>query len=255
VPWLLEGWEEFVQKLREEAGRQGMNAVIRPPYIKSHAWNGARLLLHFLANVVKYHLYGLEKIKSLQQLGKADDFFLSFGEYMDWQLPIWIAKKETDIFFCEKDTDLRFCRFNKAWYEGKTFGGLVLDDCGFQECTFLNCQFQNVSLRDVRFIGCTFQNCCFTGADIAGARFDGCRMENIQMQDTRTACSVMEGMEILPEALGMTEFLGCFFISVELEKCDFSEGYFNGCRMEAVQTKDCQLSESFLNATVEGGIS
>jgi hypothetical protein len=244
APWLFSRWEELQQKLREVAGKQGMNAVIRMPFIRSHALAGARYVLYFWSSLMKYHLRDIEKKEAFQSLEKADDFCITFGEYMDRQSLIWISRKETDIFFCEEGTDLRFCRFRDVWYEDKRFDALVLDDCRFQTCTFQNCSFVEGSLKDARFVGCTFQNCSFTGTNIAGAEFDGCKFEEVQMERIHTYF-LSKASDSIPAAAGNATFAGCFFIGVNLKDSDFSAGYVRDCRMETVLAESCVLSESF----------
>lgn len=255
APWLYPDWEQLLEKLHKETGKQGMNAVIRMPFIRSHALKSAKYILYFWSGLVKYHLHGIEKKEAYKNLKKADNFIISFGEYMDWQYPVWIARKETDIFFCEEGTDLRFCQFQKIWYEDKVFDTLVLDDCRFQECTFLNCRFAGVSLKDAAFTGCTFSGCSFQDTDLAGASFDGCKFEDVNMEAVRTY--FLQGVsDSLPAAHGNAEFISCFLTRVNIRDSDFSAGYFRDCRMEAVDTGESPVSESFreaLAAAPEGG--
>lgn len=254
APWLFPGWEELLVKLYDEAGKQGMNAVIRKPFIRSHAFGKAKYILYFWASLVKYHLCDIEKKEVFKSLKKSEDFCISFGEYMDWQYPIWRSGKETDIFFCEEGTDLRFCRFRDIWYEDKVFDALVLDDCRFHACTFRNCRFAGVTFKDAFFVGCTFQNCSFSDTDLAGTEFDGCKFEDVQMEGMRTMF-LKEDADIFPAARGNAEFSGCFLTRVGVKASDFSAGYFRDCRIESVHTEECLLSESFQEAiaAAEGG--
>lgn len=256
APWLFPDWEQLLEKLRREAGRQGMNAVIRMPFIRSHALKSAACILYFWSGIVKYHLRGIEEKEEFRNLKKADDFCISFGGYMDWQNPIWISRKETDIFFCEEGTDLRFCRFREMWYEDKAFDALVLDDCQFHTCTFKNCSFTGTSFRDTSFIGCSFTDCRFSDTDLAGSSFAGCRLEEIQMEGVHTLIQQKEAGSI-SAVRGNAEFKGSFLTWVSLKNCDFSASYFQNCRMEEIHTEECALSESFQEAleavTAEGG--
>lgn len=252
--WLFPDWEQLLEKLHEEAGKQGMNAIIRMPFIKSHALKSAGYILYIWAGMVKYHLYGIEKKEAFRKLKKAEDFSISFGEYMDWQYPIWISKEETDIFFCEEGTDLRFCQFKELWYEDKLFDALVLDDCRFHACTFQGCRFNKVTFKDAVFEGCTFHNCSFADTDIAGAAFEGCKLEDVQMEGMFTYFLHGEP-DYFPAARGNAEFTGCFLTRVSLKNCDFSASYFRDCRIEDVLAEECSLSESFREAVAaaEGG--
>lgn len=254
APWLFPDWEQLLEQLHKEAGKQGMNAVIRMPFIRSHALKSAGNILYLWSGLVKCHLHGIEEKEAYKSLKKAENFTISFGGYMDWQIPVWISRKETDIFFCEDGTDLRFCRFREIWYEDKVFDALVLDDCRFQGCTFLNCSFAGVSLKDAEFQGCTFSGCSFSDADLAGASFDGCRLEDVRMEEVRTYF-LQGASDRLPVPRGNAEFISCFLTRVNISSSDFSAGYFRDCRMEAVETGECPVSESFREAllTAEKG--
>ena len=244
VSWLFSGWADLLEELRAEAGKQGMGAMIRMPYIRSHAWGGARMLLSMVSVIVKYHLYGLEEMKSFQELEKAEECSLTFGEYMDWQRPIWKQRPEVDIFFCEKETDLRFRVFHRVWYEEKEFKELTLDDCRFEECTFQNCHFIGTSFRDARLSGCMFKECNFEDVVFNGARFDGCSMEQVRMKGIHTNSFSEERTEI-GETQGMTEWLSCLFSGVTIAHSDFSASYFRNCRKENIHTEDSRMPESF----------
>ncbi len=247
TPWFFPDWEQLLYRLREEAGKQGMNAVIRMPYIRSHILGKARYLLHIWSGLVKYYLYGIEKKEVFQDLKKAKDFTISFGEYMDWQRPIWISREETDIFFCEEGTDLRFCQFRNVWYEDKVFDSLVLEDCRFYTCTFRNCQFVTTNLQEAFFVGCTFEACSFQETNLVGTRFDGCKFEHVEMEGIRTYFLQGES-NIVPALCGNAEFTGCFLTCVNIKNSDLSASYLCDCRMEKVVTQECQLSESFQEA-------
>lgn len=244
VSWLFSDWNAFVERLYDEAANQGMSTVIRKPYVKSHAWGIARMILRMMSTTVKYHFYGLDERKSFQRLDKSDGFTLYFGEYMDWQRPLLALRGEVDIFHCEKDTDLRFRQFVKAWYEEKEFEKWKLDDCRFSDCTFQNCRFSETSFKDARFLGCVFINCRFEEVSLHGARFDGCKFEQAKMNGIRTnSFSGVDSNELGMQ--GMTEFIGCFLEDSEMKDSDFSASYFRNCQITAVKTSESTLPESF----------
>lgn len=244
VSWMFTGWEDFLEQLKTETGKCGMNAVIRMPYIKSEAMGCARMEVALMATLVKYHLYGLGELKAYRQLKKAEDFVLCFGEYYDWQKPILAERKEIDIFLCGEDDDLRFCRFHQAWYEEKKFRQLVLDDCQFVECTFTASMLSQTSFKDARFLGCVFQNCELSELDLHGARFDGCIFQNVNFSEVKTNSFSAES-EKMTAFQGMTEFISCSFLEASIKSCDLSAGCFRDCQMKEVEVKESTLPDSF----------
>lgn len=245
ISWMFREWEEFLERVRQETGRQGMNTVIRMPYIRSKALGTARLAVQLMFTLIKYHFYEIEGLEAYQKLKKTQNFVLGFGEYYDWQKPLLIQKQEVDIFQCEKEEDLRFCRFSNKWYEQKKFLQLVLDDCRFTECTFTDCVLSDTSVKDARFLGCIFKNCELSQLLLQGARFDGCVFEQVNFRGIKTSTFLPEAKEI-KGFWGMTEFIGCSFSDVKIAGSDFSLGLFRNCRLERVETKKSILSDSFI---------
>ena len=251
VSWLFRDWEEFLEGIRQETGKRGMNTVIRMPYIRSRAMGTARIVVRLMTVLVKYHFYDIEQLEAYGKLKKAENFALSFGEYYDWQQPLLEKKQETDIFQCEKEANLRFCRFEGKWYENKVFEGLNLDDCRFINCTFVDSVFKRTSFRDARFLGCRFTNCELIDLGLQGARFDGCIFEGAELKEIETRSSIPETREV-NGFWGMSEFIGCSFCEVRLISSDFSAGLFRDCRIKEVETQGSILPDSFTCNRREG---
>lgn len=252
VSWMFHGWEEFLEQLKSETGKCGMNAVIRPTYLKGEGLRAARMIVTLMASLIKAHLYGLGDTEAYRKLNKAENFVLSFGEYYDWQKTILAERGQIDIFQCEEEEDLRFCRFHQAWYEKKEFRQLVLDDCQFVECTFTDTFFFQTSFKDARFLGCVFKNCELSGVDLHGARMDGCVFENVTFGGVRTN-SLAPGMERIMGIQGRAEFISTSLEEVMMKNCDLSAAAFRDCRMKGVKTKDCILPEDFSHRMEDEG--
>lgn len=242
--WLFSDWERLAPELLEHAQKLGMSLGIHSPYVKSRTWGAARVLLRLAACVVKYHLYNLNELHSLQILEKDENFTLTFGEYMDWQRPIFALRSTVDIFQCDEKTDLQFRNFKDAWYEDKSFSGLNLKDCVFESCTFRFCKWEETDLKDARFLGCTFQDCYFEGTELNGARFDGCKLERISMSGIKTT-GFANGDPYENIMYGMAEFIGCRIKNINLTACDLSAACFSGCRIEDTEASECTLPEEF----------
>ena len=244
VSWMFREWGEFLERVRQETGKKGMNTVIRMPYIRSKAMGTARRVVQLMFTLIKYHFYEIEGMESYQKLKKTESFVLSFGEYYDWQKPLLAIKQEVDIFQCEKEEDLRFCRFAKKWYEQKEFLKLALDDCRFMECTFMDSTFVESSFRDTWFVGCLFKNCELSHLLLQGARFDGCVFEQVNFSGIKTP-TFLPGVEEVRGFWGMTEFISCSFSDVKITLSDFSASLFRDCRSEGVEIVESILPDCF----------
>lgn len=236
--WLFQDWKQLTSDLMEAAGGLGLSSVIRPSYVKSRTWGAAQVGIRLISMAVKYHMYGMEEMKSYQRLKKAEDFSVTFGEYMGWQRPIFALKEPVDIFQCEDNTDLRFRRFSRAWYENKNFDGLNLEDCIFKGCTFRSCHMGGTDVRDARFLGCTFESCTFEEAKIRGTRFDGCRLEEVFLTGIAAGNSSHEDI-----MYGEGEFIGCYIRNMKITGCDLSGTSFRDCNVQDMEAEESILPE------------
>ena len=88
---------------------------------------------------------------------------------MGWQFPLSVIRGEIAPFLCDGKEEMTFRKFLHMHYKDKEFPGLVMDDCLFRGCTFVNTTFKRTKLRGVRFIECVYEDCCFQEAELEGS--------------------------------------------------------------------------------------
>lgn len=243
APWIFPNWNEFYEDILSCTQKLGLGTVIRPPYIKSSMWDVARYVLHFVSTFVKTNMADVEQLSSFKAMRKADEFRITFGEYMDWQRLIYAQLPDIDIFNCEEHEPLAFRRFRSAVYENKTFDSLQLDDTRFEFCIFRNCSFKNSKLRDAKFDGCDFENCRFEQVRLDGARFSGSKLKDVEMCEIKTNCMIPDPDTILG-GFTTTDFLNCFFENISIKKSDCSASQFQGCQARNFTAETSDLSSS-----------
>ena len=144
-----------------------------------------RLLLKLTAYYVKYDVRDWCESKVLQQMFKGDDFLITFGEYMDWQLPLYMQKNAKDIFQSVEKEDLTFLQFDDVVYKKKDFEDLNLSGTIFRNCRFTNCTMNNVSFRDAVFRNCIFERVVANHIEIYGTRFERCLFKNCKSNNIK----------------------------------------------------------------------
>lgn len=183
--WMFSHWTAFQEKLQESTQQQSLGRYVRKPELKSYESKAAASLLRFFTLYLKYAVRELENRRIYSSLKEIDNFTISFGEYMDWQIPLIMWRQNLDVFLCEENDDLTFRNFHKLFYENKQFPARDMDDCVFSDCVFRNTVFQGTKLRNVRFTDCTFEDCKFEEAELMGSSILSSRLKKVVFQKCR----------------------------------------------------------------------
>jgi len=190
VAWMFPCWEEYQRDIREKIRQHALGKYIREPELKSYDSKAVSEMLRYFALYLRYLARELESHCEWEKLEQKEDFMLSYGEYMGWQFPLCVIRGEIDPFLCNENEEMTFRRFRKMHYKDKEFSGLIMDDCLFRGCTFVNTTFKGTKLRGVRFIDCVFEDCRFQEAELAGSSILSCRMKNTVFH----GCSLLAGL-------------------------------------------------------------
>ncbi len=179
--WLTKPLKEYKERLKEYAGEQKKSRE----WIAVEERNMLRLLLKLSAYFIKYDVIELSGCDELRELFKCSEFLISFGEYMDWQLPLYMERENVDIFQCEKDTSLRYREFKDIVYRKKAFENLDLTGARFINCKFNRCTMKQVIWNDVIFKNCSFDDVKAEGGEICGTRYESCLFHKCEEKDVK----------------------------------------------------------------------
>lgn len=188
--WLVKPLREYSGRLKEYAREQK----------KSREWivveerKMLRLLLKLTAYFIKYDVMECGSSSELQGMFKCSEFLISFGEYMDWQLPLYMERENVDIFQCEKAVSLRYREFKDIVYRKKTFEKLDLTGARFINCRFERCRIEQVIWNDVLFKNCSFDDVKAEGGEICGTRYEGCLFHKCEEKAVRREQSEETGI-------------------------------------------------------------
>ncbi len=179
--WLVKPMEIYEEQIADYARQYKKNKE----WIEVEKRRMLRLLLKVTAYYIKYDVRDWCESEALQKIFKCDDFLITFGEYMDWQLTLHMQKSAKDISQCDEKEDLTFTQFDNVVYKKKNFSDLNLSGTIFRDCRFTNCTMENVSFRDAVFRNCIFERVVANHIEIYGTRFEGCLFKNCKSNDIK----------------------------------------------------------------------
>ncbi len=215
--FLLKYWEEFVSDALDE--KFYIRSKISKVEIKSLFWGTLDKLVYIFACYLKYFAYRLTYYKEFDELNKAENFYVTFGTYLDWQEKVFARLPEIDLLNPDANEDTTFRPVTKKFYRRKNFQDLNLRGCSFEECTFDNFVFSNVDLADARFFKCRFTSTEFTGAKFAGGDFFECYLKDCSFKNcTSNPADVSEDEYFAPFRM-----YHCFLLNTNFADCDFAQ--------------------------------
>lgn len=222
VDWMFPCWKEYQEEIEDRTKKEILGRYIRTPELRSYESQAVSTVLRFLLFYLKYMIRNLEEEAVWEKLSQNSELMISFGEYMDWQLPIAAVRPEIDLFLCDKEEDLTFREFREMYYRDKLFEDWVLDDCVFIKCTFYRVTFRGTCLRNTRFLECRFEECWFEDVQLMGTSILSSHLHKVDF----VRCSMMSGWQ---EAAGYMQL--------------FAAGKLIGSKLHQVQWIDMELPE------------
>lgn len=166
--WLFHEWN-YDYKNEEELVE--MRKQIRP-------------LLIYASAIFKYSLAKCYQFSNYRKMNRAQELYLCYGEYKDWQFPIYIDRPEIDIFNNVNEEPLTFRRFDKKVYRNKVFNNLDLTSCVFSDCDFQKVTFRNTILNDTIFENCRFEEVSYEDCKLYGATHKACSFRSVNHHNT-----------------------------------------------------------------------
>lgn len=139
-----------------------------------------KLLLMMARYYLKYEIRELCLNGHVKDIFKDEFFGVSFGEYMDWQFPIYCESQEIDLLQTQSSDNLRFKHFENKVYRKIEVAQRDVSSGVFKDCEFTKCNFKEMNFNDVMFINCKFKNVVFDKGTMYGTTFETCEFENTQ---------------------------------------------------------------------------
>lgn len=250
IPWTHLHWSEQIDILEEHSKEFQM--FLKRPKIEAHHRKSIKTTLIIIASILKEFVRDIEILQSYQKLLRADEFTISFGEFYDWQKPIFKEPITLDIFENYKEDKFVFMRFVEKVYKDKVFDKLTFDQSIFYKCQFINCKFNTVNLCDSKFQSCYFKECNFDDIHMYGTSFESCLLNGITMQNVKTDYFKEKGNSF--GLFGALKFDDCKIERLELIDSDFSLSNIENSVIQSFSAKNCTLSNAFSELAKESEI-
>lgn len=227
--WLFTHWQSH--RTATEEAVKNKRAWIRTTHLDSICQQSVSMLGYLAVTRLKYWIQDLKQSTVFHKLHIGSEFYIFFGEYMDWQKPIFGVLPEIDIFNCKTEDSLRFRQFEHCRYSKKQFSELDLSSSLFRDSTFEHCDFANVDLSDTVFENCHFLDTSFSETIIPGALFSNTILRQVNF------------VNVIADPVG-----------ADYEKQDMYRNLdFNSCMLENIKLKDCRFKGAFLTDCVVKG--
>lgn len=244
VPWLFTYWEEHWQKLVSTAKDLGLRSRVRASHLKKMLWQSVRMLAYLAAGRIKYWIREFAETDAYKQLRKNDAFYITFGEYQDWQDTICAALPPIDLFNRDDADELQFRSFYRCVYKNKTFTQMDLSGCRFDHCRFEGCTFTHVILNDCEFTSCVFRDTTFTHSQMLGVTMTGTALHHILLRGVVGGPG--DDCPAADDLFKETEFDGCSLEDVRFENCDFPDCRLYECMLQGIETRGGDYADSDL---------
>lgn len=228
--WMFPCWKEFQENMQEGIRQQLLGRYVRKPELKSYESQAVTVMLSFFILFMKYAIRDLESRPVWMKMEETKNFTISYGEYLDWQLPVSRIRESIDLFQCEEKEELTYRRFQNLYYEEKQFDARIMDDCVFRGCTFHKVHFQGTRLRNVRFVDCVFEDCQFENVELMGSSVLSSRLKNVVFKK----CKVLTGFY-------REEQNSIFYISLAFKWSLLEDVKWKETEMADSMYVDCQL--------------
>ncbi len=240
IKWLFSYWDYHYHELEKEAKKLDNNITER--YIQQTMWQSVRLLTYLLSQRFKYWSYKLTQSMAFDMLGKNEEFFITVGEYLDWQDIVYATLPEIDIFDRNINDSLQQRDFFSQEYEKKIFINLDMSHSRFYNCIFKACTFENCILNDCILETCSFQDVDFINSTLYGITAKHTLWENITFKNSRLG--VEENEENLLEIYKPSEFIYCSITNLKMVDSCFNDVSLYGGVVKQIEKVNTSLINS-----------
>lgn len=184
IDWFQDEWKELIENLEVKRKQTEWARYVKPEDIMIMLQDTIHDNTVGLYFFFKYVFEDVKEWKEYANIIHTDFFFLSMGEYHDWQRNLFVDRPEFDIFMADMNNSLRYGSFSQVIYKGKDFTKMDLKGSVFEDCKFVECEFRDTNLMDCKFINCEFVLCGdmdvnFSGSLFQRSSFRKCNLKNV----------------------------------------------------------------------------
>lgn len=185
VDWFQEELQEHKNRLLQARQNENWIREIREADIYVMLQSTIAGFIRGMVGLLKYSLETFPLWEETQSFNRSKMFFfVSVGEYRDWQYLIYVEREAFDLLTANTSDTCRYGKFEKCVYHGQAIENRDIRDSFFDRCTFEKVRFTGSKVADCRFYDCVFYGCDLSGLDFTGAVFYNCKFDECNLQDT-----------------------------------------------------------------------
>ncbi len=240
---------KFINYAREDM----VSAFIHKSVIEQMVLRMAIAVNMYIFELYKYHYDEIFEDNELNSIFKSDNFYITYGEYYDWQKTIFAVRPTIDIFNRDDKESLKFRKFDGFIYDDKVFEKLVIKNSKFIKCKFKQTQIVKSIFIDCIFVECDFTEVIFEDSRLLGATFDRCQIKHCNFKKTRfyqkqlkdgETFTLYKGLEMIDSSIDI-----CMF-----DNCDLTNARLHGCSLGECNFLDTELSLSDFEQNIKEDI-
>lgn len=244
VPWLFSFWQEHYNDLQISA--KELSSRITSRYIKQSMWGSVRLLAYLIAQHFKYWSHYMVDDEAFDDLNKTSEFYITVGEYINWQDIVYAKLPFIDIFNCNINDSLEQRDFNECVYQHKQFDNLNLTGSRFYKCIFEESSFKNCVLNDCTFVDCHFKHNRLDTVQAYGITVRHCLLDYNHFQKVNLGINAQTNVQELPGVYKVSEFINCSISNLRLDNCCLANTDFPDCVIKDIEKNNTDLTNTIL---------
>ena len=217
--FLFKHWKEFQLDALDD--RFFIRSRISKIEIKALFFGTLDKLTFLFACYVKYFASRLAYYNEFDDLIKAENFYMTFGTYLDWQNRVFAVLPEVDLINPEVNEDTTFRTFERKIFRQEKFHDLNLRGCYFEDCNFENFTFENLDLADAQFTHCRFVSSTFKNLKMAGCDLFECYFRDCTFENCTSSPEDLDADN--DEYFAPMRMYHCFLLGLNFENCKFDE--------------------------------
>ncbi len=232
LPFLYELWQDYYEKLKKESTSLEWARFITDEVIYTLMQESLDHMAMGMAFLMKYNLEECHEWKELKELEKTELFFISAGDYRNWQKIVFAVREPFDIFIQDEEMSRRYGRFKNQVYYRKEIEAMDLKGSCFLECRFRYCALEDIYFNDCTFVQCEFVNTSFKQIHMPGTVFAGCSFTNCTFEHMEWQAAYDFTAEEIEDCYRITTFQECKFLDCGMEERDLEGCHIVNTRFE-----------------------
>lgn len=248
-PYLFVHLNEWKNNLKHAVQEKHYEIYVSDERIRTLMAEKTRMLMYFLVLHLKYPLTELDRLEWFQEMPKEPEFYVSVGEYEDWQKTVYGEVPFVDMFMNLSGESLRWQKYEQLVFRNKVFDGMDLSKIRFTDCHFINCTIKNCQFHDSSFLGCRFNHTTIENSSFFGSLWKECLIQRTNFYQCDWWAELASKAEEDMEERQAEDI----YRPVMMESCSYHHVLMKGCNLNNVKVCDEHMDDFEIEDDLDGG--